>query len=120
MLILEDPSEEQGLSREIARMERRGIVVRTVEHGPITRESFPYGWGRADAEKVTMKWVLHFGGDFLGDAMTVRQTVYSYPRSSDPRDDDHTRRRFGIEFMPEGRDFATRLRLAMREGIQEA
>ena len=82
--MLDDTSEGRAVSAEVARMERRGVVVTSIEQGPVVRESSTWGWGRVPAELVQTTWVAHLGGAPAGATVTFRQKVWTFSDLKSP------------------------------------
>lgn len=108
--MLDDTSEGRAVSAEVARMERRGVVVTSIEQGPVVRESSTWGWGRVPAELVQTTWVAHLGGAPEGATVTFRQKVWTFSESPDPRDAGQGATRWALEILPDSRETAARLK----------
>lgn len=115
--MIEDISEDQSVSKYIAGLERRGIIVQSIETGEITRENFTWGFDKTSGQHVTTNWTIHFGGPLQGGHVKIRQKVWLYDKSSDPRHADQPPKRWSIEFMPDSME--THRALKARRVLEE-
>ncbi len=99
--MLNDVSEQQTISRDVARMERKGVSVVAIEHAGIVREALVWGWGKTPGALVVTTWIAHLGGPLAGGSISYKQKVWDFGTSADPRDADHPPRRWSVEILPD-------------------